>query len=135
MLQIEQELDQQGKVGIGTPGSLSPATGLLRNCNSTCLNGKPFKQDVEKALAREIRMTNDANCFALSEATDGAGAHAQVVFGVIVGTGCGAGIVVNGRVVDGPNAIGGEWGHNPLPWAGRARVTKYYLLVRKAGLY
>ena len=112
----EHELDQHGSVGIGTPGSLSPATGLLRNSNSTSLNGKPFKQDLEQSLDREIRMSNDANCFALSEATDGAAAGEKIVFGVIVGTGCGAGVIVNGRVVDGPNAIGGEWGHNPLPW-------------------
>ena len=116
VVDIEAELDQQGTVGIGTPGALSPSTGLLRNCNSTCLNDKPFKQDVEQSLGREIRITNDANCFALSEATDGAGAGEKIVFGVIVGTGCGAGIIVNGQVVDGPNAIGGEWGHNPLPW-------------------
>ena len=116
VIDVEHELDKKGSVGIGTPGSLSPATGLLRNCNSTCLNGKPFKQDLEKALGREIRMTNDANCFALSEATDGAAAGENIVFGVIVGTGCGAGVIVNGMVVDGPNAIGGEWGHNPLPW-------------------
>ena len=113
---VEVELGQEGTVGIGTPGSLSPATGLLRNCNSTSLNGQPFKQDVEQLLGREIRITNDANCFALSEATDGAGAGEKIVFGVIVGTGCGAGIIFNGQVVDGPNAIGGEWGHNPLPW-------------------
>ena len=113
---VETELDQEGTVGIGTPGALSPATGLLRNCNSTCLNDQPFKQDVEQLLGREIRITNDANCFALSEATDGAGAGERTVFGVIVGTGCGAGIIFNGQVVDGPNAVGGEWGHNPLPW-------------------
>ena len=112
----ETELHEQGTVGIGTPGALSPATGLLRNCNSTCLNNKPFKQDIETALEREVRISNDANCFALSEATDGAGANYCSVFGVIIGTGCGAGIVFNGQVVDGPNAIGGEWGHNPLPW-------------------
>lgn len=114
--ELESQLNEQGTVGIGTPGALSPATGLLRNCNSTCLNGQPFKQDVEQALGREIRMTNDANCFALSEATDGAGAEANIVFGVIVGTGCGAGVIFKGQVVDGPNAIAGEWGHNPLPW-------------------
>ena len=113
----ETELAQSGaSVGIGTPGSLSRATGLLRGSNSVCLNGKPIKQDLEALLGREIAIANDANCFALSEATDGAGAGADVVFGVILGTGVGAGIVVHGRVLDGPNGIAGEWGHNPLPW-------------------
>lgn len=112
----EAELGQGGTVGIGTPGALSRATGRMKNCNSTCLIGRPFKQDLEKALAREIRISNDANCFALSEATDGAAAGAEVVFGVILGTGVGGGIVVRGRVLDGVNAIAGEWGHNPLPY-------------------
>jgi fructokinase len=112
----ETELGESGTVGIGTPGSLSPATGLLRNCNSTWLNKQPFKEDMEALLGREIRISNDANCFALSEATDGAGADAMTVFGVIIGTGCGGGIVVNNKLVDGPNACGGEWGHIPLPW-------------------
>jgi len=103
-------------VGIGTPGSLSRATGLLRGSNSVCLNGRPFRDDLSVALGRPIAMSNDANCFALSEATDGAGAGARVVFGVILGTGVGGGIVVDGRVLDGPNGIAGEWGHNPLPW-------------------
>jgi fructokinase len=103
-------------VGIGTPGSISRATGLLRGANSVCLNGQPIIQDLERALGRKIRITNDANCFALSEASDGAGQGAAVVFGVILGTGVGGGIVVDGRVLDGPNAIAGEWGHNPLPW-------------------
>jgi fructokinase len=112
----EAQLRAQGSVGIGTPGSLSRATGLLRGSNSVCLNGKPIKADLEALLGREVRITNDANCFALSEATDGAGRDAEVVFGVILGTGVGAGIVVRGRVLTGPNAIAGEWGHNPLPW-------------------
>jgi fructokinase len=103
-------------VGIGTPGSISRATGLLRGSNSVCLNGQPIRTDLENLLGRAIRMTNDANCFALSEAVDGAGVGADVVFGAILGTGVGAGIVVHGRVLDGPNAIAGEWGHNPLPW-------------------
>jgi fructokinase len=103
-------------IGIGTPGSISRATGLLRGANSVCLNGQPIVQDLERALGRRIRITNDANCFALSEASDGAGQGAAVVFGVILGTGVGGGIVVDGRVLDGPNAIAGEWGHNPLPW-------------------
>ena len=106
----------RGSVGIGTPGSLSPRTGLLRGSNSVCLNGKPIKADLEALLGREVRIANDANCFALSEATDGAGRDADVVFGVILGTGVGSGIVVRGRALSGPNAIAGEWGHNPLPW-------------------
>jgi fructokinase len=105
-------------VGIGTPGSISRATGLLRGSNSVNLNGRPIREDLARALERDVRITNDANCFALSEATDGAGQGAEVVFGVILGTGVGAGIVVRGRVLDGPNAIAGEWGHNPLPWPG-----------------
>jgi fructokinase len=113
---VEDELGGSGSVGIGTPGSISRATGLLRGSNSVCLNGRPFRQDLAHALGREVRITNDANCFALSEASDGAGAGAAVVFGAILGTGVGAGIVVRGEVLDGPNAIAGEWGHNPLPW-------------------
>ncbi len=105
-----------GTVGIGTPGSASRATGLLRGSNSVCLNGQPVQTDLEALLDRAIVLTNDANCFALSEATDGAGAGADVVFGVIIGTGVGGGIVVRGQVLDGPNGIAGEWGHNPLPW-------------------
>lgn len=103
-------------IGIGIPGAVSSVTGLVKNANSTCLIGKPFNQDLERALARPVRLANDANCFALSEASDGAAAGAKVVFGVIVGTGCGGGIVVNGQVLNGPNSIAGEWGHNPLPW-------------------
>lgn len=103
-------------VGIGTPGAISRVTGLLKNSNSVCLNGRPLLQDLEARLGRPLRIANDANCFALSEAADGAAAGAQVVFGVIVGTGTGAGIVVDGRLLDGPNGIAGEWGHNPLPW-------------------
>lgn len=105
----------EGTVGVGIPGALSPATGLVKNANSTQLIGRPFKEDLERALGREVRMMNDANCFALSEAVDGAGAGAGVVFGAILGTGVGGGIVVRGEVLIGPNAIAGEWGHNPLP--------------------
>jgi fructokinase len=112
----EAELDQRGMVGIGTPGSISKATGLLKNSNSVYLNGKPVLQDLEALLKREVKISNDANCFALSEASDGAASGAAVVFGVIMGTGVGAGIVVNGKVLAGPNGIAGEWGHNPLPW-------------------
>lgn len=104
-------------IGVGVPGSLSPATGLMQNANSTWLNGRPFDKDLSHSLGRPVRLANDANCFALSEATDGAGAGARSVFGVILGTGCGGGLVLNGQLVDGGRGIGGEWGHNPLPWA------------------
>ncbi|HEB99382.1 MAG TPA: ROK family protein [Thiotrichales bacterium] len=114
--EAEGELGEEGSVGIGTPGAISPASGLLRNSNSVCLNGRPFHRDLEERLGRPVRIANDANCFALSEAVDGAAAGRRVVFGVIVGTGTGAGIVVDGQVLTGPNAIAGEWGHNPLPW-------------------
>jgi len=113
----ESELGTRGSVGIGTPGSLSLAAGMLRGSNSVCLNGMPIKAELERLLAREVRINNDANCFALSEASDGAGRGAAVVFGAILGTGVGAGVVVNGSVLTGRNAIAGEWGHNPLPWA------------------
>jgi len=104
-----------GTVGIGIPGALSRVTGFVKNANSTWLIGRPLKQDLEQAIGREVRLENDANCFALSEAADGAAAGAEVVFGVILGTGVGGGIVVHGKVLTGPNAIAGEWGHNPLP--------------------
>ena len=113
--EIETQTREHGTVGIGIPGAVSPATGLIKNANSTWLNGKPFERDLARALGRPVRLANDANCFALSEATDGAGAGAAVVFGVIIGTGTGGGLIVNGRVVVGANAIAGEWGHNPLP--------------------
>jgi fructokinase len=116
VMRIEQQLGQQGSVGIGMPGAISPATGRVKNANSVCLNGRRLDRDLEQLLGRPIRFTNDANCFALSEATDGAAAGAEVVFGVILGTGTGGGIVVHGQVLTGPNAIAGEWGHNPLPW-------------------
>jgi fructokinase len=103
-------------VGVGMPGVVSPATGLVKNANSTWLNGRPLAEDLAARLGRPVRLANDANCFALSEATDGAAAGEPVVFGVILGTGVGGGLVVNGRVVTGANAIAGEWGHNPLPW-------------------
>jgi fructokinase len=113
---IESETGQEGSVGVGMPGALSPASGLVKNANSTWLIGRAIDQDLSRALGRPVRCANDANCFALSEATDGAAAGARVVFGVIVGTGTGGGIVVDGHVLTGPNAIAGEWGHNPLPW-------------------
>ena len=113
---IEHELGQSGSVGIGTPGSLSHQSGLIRNANSTILNGRPLDRDISRSLNRSVRLENDANCFALSEAVDGAGKDADVVFGVILGTGVGGGLVVNRHVVVGRNRIAGEWGHNPLPW-------------------
>ena len=113
--EAEQHAGQTCTVGIGTPGAISPATGLIKNANSVVLNGKPLPTDLENLLQRPIKTENDANCLALSEATDGAGARAAVVFAVIVGTGTGAGIVVHGKVLTGANAIAGEWGHNPLP--------------------
>jgi fructokinase len=107
---------QSARVGIGIPGALSPSTGLVRNSNATELNGRPFDRDLCEAMAREVRVENDANCFALSEATDGAGQGARTVFGVIIGTGVGGGLVVEGALVKGRHHIAGEWGHNPLPW-------------------
>jgi fructokinase len=115
VFETEKRMRQSGTVGIGMPGTLSRVTGRVKNSNSTWLLDRPFKEDIEKALGREVRMANDANCFALSEASDGAAAGAEVVFGVILGTGVGGGIVVRGRALDGPNGIAGEWGHNPLP--------------------
>ena len=112
--EADRESTQEISIGIGMPGSLSPKTGLVRNSNTQCLNGRPIQQDLESKLARQVRLANDANCFALSEATDGAGAGAQSVFGVIIGTGCGGGLVFNGELQNGANSIGGEWGHNPL---------------------
>ncbi|HJU42746.1 MAG TPA: ROK family protein [Vicinamibacterales bacterium] len=106
---------RQATVGIGIPGAISPATGLIKNANSTWLIGHPLEQDLANALGRPVRLANDANCFALSEATDGAAAGARVVFGVIIGTGTGGGVVIDGQVITGANAIAGEWGHNPLP--------------------
>lgn len=115
--ELEQSAGREGlSVGLGHPGAISPATGLLKNSNSVYLNGQPLKQDLERALGREIRMANDADCLAVSEASDGAAAGADNVFAVILGTGVGGGIAINGRPLRGPNAIAGEWGHNPLPW-------------------
>jgi fructokinase len=112
----ERAVGRTATVGIGMPGAISPATGLVKNANSTWLIGHPLDRDLARQLGRPVRLANDANCFALSEASDGAAAGAEVVFGVIVGTGCGGGVVVGGHVLTGPNAIAGEWGHNPLPW-------------------
>jgi predicted NBD/HSP70 family sugar kinase len=114
---VEKELGQKGTVGIATPGAISGSTGFVKNANSTALNGQPFDRDLSRALGRTIRLENDANCFALSEAVDGAAAQADVVFGVILGTGVGGGLVVRKQIINGRNHIAGEWGHNPLPWA------------------
>jgi fructokinase len=113
---IERQLGGAATVGIGMPGAISPVTGLVKNANSTWLNGRPLQRDLETALARPVRLANDANCFALSEATDGAAAGLDTVFGVIIGTGVGGGLAVGGHVLIGANAIAGEWGHTPLPW-------------------
>ncbi len=113
---MERQLGETASVGVGIPGAVSPATGLIKNANSTWLIGQPLDHDLATALNRPVRLANDADCFALSEATDGAAMGAPVVFGVILGTGVGGGVVINGRLLSGPNAIAGEWGHNPLPW-------------------
>jgi fructokinase len=112
----EAEAGARGTLGVGMPGSPSPRTGLIRNANSTYLNGRPFRADLERALGREVRIANDANCLALSEAVDGAAIGSRTVFAVILGTGCGGGLVVDGRLVVGANGLAGEWGHVPLPW-------------------
>lgn len=114
--EAEAQLGQKGSVGVGIPGVISPYSGLVKNANSTWINGHPLDTDLAKRLGREVKVANDANCFAISEAVDGAAAGKAVVFGVIIGTGCGAGIAINGKVHGGSNGIGGEWGHNPLPW-------------------
>ncbi len=113
---LENEAGLRGSVGVGIPGAVSPKTGRIKNANSTWLNGTPFDRDLAAALGRPVRLANDANCFALSEAIDGAAAGAAVVFGVILGTGVGGGVVIDGKALTGRNAIAGEWGHNPLPW-------------------
>jgi fructokinase len=113
---VESELRERGTVGVGTPGSLSPFTGRMRNANSVWLNGQCLDRDLSDLLERPVRIANDADCFALSEAVDGAGRNARCVFGVIVGTGTGGGVVIDDRLLAGPNRIAGEWGHNPLPW-------------------
>ena len=139
VVDLEAELGRTARVGIGMPGAVSRATGLIKNANSTQLNGRPFVDDLAHALGREVRVENDANCFALSEATDGAGAGHRLVFGVILGTGVGGGIVDGGRLWVGPNAIAGEWGHNEMPtrteadlpdtacYCGRPRCIETYL--------
>jgi fructokinase len=113
---LEQETGATGSVGAGIPGSISRITGFVKNANSTWLNGRPLHKDLSAALGREVRIANDANCLAVSEATDGAAAGAHIVYGLILGTGCGGGVAIDGRVHPGPNGVAGEWGHNPLPW-------------------
>ncbi|VAW57823.1 Cryptic sugar kinase Mak [hydrothermal vent metagenome] len=130
---IESACGQACSIGIGTPGAISPSNKCLRNSNTVLLNGQSVKQDIEQRLKRKIRMSNDANCFALSEAIDGAAQGASVVFGVIIGTGTGAGIVINGKVLTGPNAIAGEWGHNPLPWPKESELPGPSCYCGKAG--
>ncbi len=130
---IEGTLGRTGTVGVGMPGTISPLSGLVKNANSTWLIGKPFDRDLAAALSRPLRLANDADCFALSEATDGAGAGAATVFGVILGTGVGGGLVVGGHLVHGPNAIAGEWGHNPLPWPGDDELPGHYCYCGKTG--
>jgi len=115
--QVERETGKARSIGIGVPGSISPRTGVMRNANTTYLNGSSFQKDLEQALGRAIRLDNDANCLALSEAKDGAAAGARVTFAIIIGTGCGGGVVVDGKLISGANGIAGEWGHIPLPWA------------------
>lgn len=114
--QVEHQVGARGTIGIGTPGSISPRTGVMRNANSVYLNGRDFRSDLIAALGRDIKLANDANCLALSEVVDGAAAGSKVTFAVIIGTGCGGGLVVNRQLVEGANGIGGEWGHAPLPW-------------------
>ena len=114
--QVEARTGERGSVGVATPGALSLKTGLIKNANSVVLNGRPLDRDLAEILNRPVRIENDANCFTLSEAADGAGAGARAVFGVILGTGVGGGLVIDGRLVSGRNRIAGEWGHNPLPW-------------------
>ncbi len=120
--EAEREAGGAGTIGVGSPGSVSPLSGRMRNANSTYLNGRAFKEDLEGALGRPIRLANDANCLALSEAIDGAAAGARTAFAVIIGTGCGGGLAVDGRLIDGASGIAGEWGHVPLPWAGPAET-------------
>ncbi|HEY0598556.1 ROK family protein [Brevundimonas sp.] len=119
---VEAETGASGPVGVAAPGSVSPTSGLMRNANSTWLNGRAFPQDLERALNRPVRLANDANCLALSEAVDGAGAGKNVVFAVIVGTGCGGGVAVDGAIVEGANGVAGEWGHTSLPWPSAAEA-------------
>ncbi len=129
----EKQTGETGSVGVGTPGAISPATGLMKNSNSICLNGMPFQKDLQSMLGKEVRIANDANCLALSEAVDGAAQGAEIVFGVIIGTGVGAGVVVNQQVLTGINGIAGEWGHNPLPWPTQQELKGHDCYCGKQG--
>jgi fructokinase len=120
--ELEAKLDARTTVGVGAPGSVSPTRGTMRNANTVWLNGRAFRDDLCTALGREVRVANDANCFALSEVVDGAAAGSKVAFGAILGTGCGGGVVVDGRLIDGANGIAGEWGHIPLPWPSHEEI-------------
>lgn len=122
--EVESQTAAVHQIGVGGPGSISPRTGLLRNSNTLYLNGRSFVRDLEQVLGKAVRYSNDANCLALSEAVDGAAAGARVVFAVIIGTGCGGGIAVDGQLIEGANGIGGEWGHNPLPWLQEAELRE-----------
>ena len=130
---IEKEIGQEGKIGIAIPGAISPYSKKIKNANTVCLIGQDFKSDLEKKLNREVRLSNDANCFALSEAVDGAGENANLIFGVILGTGVGGGIVFNQGIWEGSNRIGGEWGHNPLPWASEEELSEVKCYCGKSG--
>jgi len=123
VLQAERVAGAGSRVGVGAPGSISPRSGVVRNANSTWLNGRTFGQDLARVLERPIRLANDANCLALSEAADGAAAGRPVVFAAILGTGCGGGVVVDGRPIEGRNGVAGEWGHIPLPWPAGAEIS------------
>ena len=133
--ELERRAGTRCTVGIAHPGAISPATGLVKNANSTRLNGRPLKADLERRLGREVRLANDANCFAVSEASDGAAAGCSIVFGVILGTGVGGGVVIDGRPLTGAQAIAGEWGHNPLPLPARQRAARPALLLRPHRLH
>jgi fructokinase len=133
VIEAEAQLSISTTVGIAMPGSISPATGLVQNSNSVWLNAKPLAEDLSAHMGRPLRFANDANCFALSEAADGAAAGAKSVFGVILGTGCGGGLVYNGQIVDGPRGIGGEWGHTPLPWPSHAEVGVHTCWCGRSG--
>jgi fructokinase len=130
---LEGQIGGRATVGLGMPGIISPLSGLVKNSNSVCLNGQPLDKDIEEALGRSIRVENDANCFALSEASDGAAMGRACVFGVILGTGTGGGVIVNGRILHGRNAVGGEWGHNPLPWPESAELPGEACYCGRAG--
>jgi len=131
--EAESQTERVDRVGLGIPGSVSPRTGKVRNANSVYLNGRPFAEDLAQALGRPVRLANDADCLALSEASDGAGAGFGVVFAVIIGTGCGGGLVVDGRPIQGANGVAGEWGHNPLPWPTGGELTPPVCWCGKAG--